>query len=246
MTSTQLMVVLLASVLGALVKSVTGLGYPVLAVPVISLVLGLESAVVIVAIPNLASNIFLCWESRDAREQTRDLGRLCGFGMIGAVIGTVALVRLPEEPMLILLALSIFGFIFQFFRKPNLSLSKAATRRWSPAVGLVSGAMQGAIGVSGPIVATWTHIYQLSIRAYIHSITLIFGVTGAVQLVILLWNGQMTSARVAGAAVASLAVAVVTPIGLRLRARLAGPTFQRLVLITLAVSSGALLAEALF
>ncbi|MEX0768989.1 MAG: sulfite exporter TauE/SafE family protein, partial [Microthrixaceae bacterium] len=240
MTSTQLLVVFLASALGALVKSVTGLGYPVLAVPVISLVLGIESAVVIVAIPNLASNIFLCWESRDARDQTRDLGRLCGFGVLGAVIGTIALVRLPEEPMLILLALSIFGFIFQFFRKPELALSAEVTRRWSPAVGLLAGAMQGAIGVSGPIVATWTHIYQLSIRAYIHSITLIFGVTGAVQLLILLLNGQMSSARVLGAVVASLAVAVVTPIGLRLRGRLAGDAFQKLVLITLLVSAGAL------
>ncbi len=245
MTSSQLLVVALASALGALVKSVTGLGYPVLAIPVISLVLGVENAVVIVAVPNLAVNIFLCWESRDARDQTRDLGRLCGFGMVGAVIGTVALVRLPEQPLLIVLGVSVFVFIFQFFRKPEFALSAATTRRWSPAVGLLSGAMQGAIGVSGPIVATWTHIYRLPVRAYIHSITLIFGVTGAVQLTILLLNGQMTTDRFLAAAVASVAVAVVTPIGLRLRGRLAGPTFQTLVLLTLMVSAVALLVDAL-
>jgi uncharacterized membrane protein YfcA len=246
MTSTQLLVVFLASAFGALVKSVTGLGYPVFAIPVISLVLGVEDAVVIVAIPNLASNVYLFWESRDARAHTRDLGRLCGFGIVGAVIGTIALVRLPEEPLLIVLAISIFVFIVQFFRKPDLALSAATTHRWSPAVGLLSGTMQGAIGVSGPIVATWTHMYQLPIRAYIHSITLIFGVTGLAQLVILLWNGQMTSDRLLGAAAACVAVAVMTPVGLRLRSRLAGPTFQRLVLITLVVSAAALLVDALF
>ena len=92
--------VLLASGLGAVIKSVTGLGYPLIAVPLISLVLGIEDAVVIIAIPNLAANAFLCWESRDAQAQTRDLGRLCGLGVVGAVIGTIALVNLPEQPFL--------------------------------------------------------------------------------------------------------------------------------------------------
>lgn len=40
MTPGQLTVVVLASFAGALVKAVTGLGYPVIAVPLIALVLG--------------------------------------------------------------------------------------------------------------------------------------------------------------------------------------------------------------
>ncbi len=245
MTSTQLLVVLLASGLGAVIKSVTGLGYPLIAVPLISLVLGIEDAVVIIAIPNLAANAFLCWESRDAQAQTRDLGRLCGLGAVGAVIGTIAFVNLPDQPFLIVLALSILLFLFQFIRKPEFSFSPAFTRRWSPAVGLLAGAMQGAIGVSGPIVATWFHSYRLPARAYIHSLTFMFGVTGAVQLVILLGQGQMTPDRLVGALVASVAVAVATPIGLRLRKRLAGPSFEKLVLLTLVVSAVALIFDAL-
>jgi len=245
LTSTQLLVVLLASGLGALIKSVTGLGYPLIAVPLISLVLGIEDAVVIIAIPNLAANAFLCWESRDARAQTRDLGRLCGLGAVGAVIGTIALVNLPEQPLLVVLALSILVFLYQFIRKPEFGLAPAFTRRWSPAVGLLAGAMQGAIGVSGPIVASWVHSYRLPARAYIHSLTLMFGVTGAVQLAILLGHGQMTPDRLVGAVVASVAVAVATPIGLRLRKRLAGPSFEKLVLLTLVISAVALLVDAL-
>ena len=72
-----------------------------------------------------------------------------------------------------------------------------------------------------------------------------FGVTGAVQLVILLGQGQMTPDRLVGALVASVAVAVATPIGLRLRKRLAGPSFEKLVLLTLVVSAVALIFDAL-
>lgn len=245
MTSTQLTVVVLASFAGALVKSVTGLGYPVIAVPLIALVLGVEDAVVLVALPNLAANAYLCWESRDARDQTRDLGPLVGFGVVGAVIGTIALVRLPEEPLLITLALMVLVFVVLFLRRPDLSLDPRTTRRGIPAVGTLIGVMQGAVGVSGPVVATWIHGYRLAPRAYVHSVTFIFGVTGFAQIVVLVLQGQFSAERLLAALVAAVPVAIATPLGLRLRSRLAGPTFEKVVLVVLAVSAVSLLVEAL-
>lgn len=245
MTTTQLGVVLFASLAGALVKAVTGLGYPVIAVPLIALVLGVEEAVVIVALPNFAANVYLCWESRAARSQTRDLGRLVGVGVLGAVLGTVLLVQLPEEPLLIALAVMVLVFVVVFLRRPDLSLSPTATRRGAPFVGAVIGVMQGAVGVSGPVVATWVHGYRLAPTAYVHMVTFIFGVTGFAQIVVLAVQQQFTGGRLLGAAVAASAVAVATPVGLRLRRRLAGPVFARVVLVVLAVSAVSLLAEAL-
>lgn len=244
MTSGQLLVIALASALGATVKSVTGLGYPLLAVPLIALAIGVEDAVVVVAVPNLAANVYLCWESRDARGDTRDLGRLIGFGMAGAVVGTLLLVRVPEEWLLIGLALTIGVFILNFLRRPELQMDRSVARRWSPVAGAVAGLMQGAVGVSGPVVATWLHGYRLPVRAYIHSVTIIFGTTGAVQLAILLAQGQMTVDRAVGAGVASVAVAVCLPLGIRLRGRLAGPTFDWVLLAVLCASAVSLVIDA--
>lgn len=245
MTTGQLLLILAASAVGATVKSVTGLGYPLVAVPIISLALGVEDAVVIVAIPNLAANIFLCWESREGREGARDLDRLIGVGVVGAVIGTIALVNLPDAPLLLALALTIVVFVVQFVRKPDLRLDPAFARRWSPLAGLVAGLAQGAVGVSGPIVATWMHGYRLPVRVYIYSVTLIFGVTGAVQLAILVAQGKVTGELFLGALVASVAVLVCTPIGVRFRNRLAGATFDRIVLGVLVVSAVSLVYDAL-
>ena len=245
MTSGQLLVIALASALGATVKSVTGLGYPLLAVPLIALAIGVEDAVVVVAVPNLAANVYLCWESRDARGGTRDLGRLIGFGMAGAVVGTLLLVRVPEEWLLIGLALTIGVFILNFLRRPELQMDRSVARRWSPVAGAAAGLMQGAVGVSGPVVATWLHGYRLPVRAYIHSVTIIFGTTGAVQLAILLAQGQMTVDRAVGAGVASVAVAVCLPLGIRLRGRLAGPTFDWVLLAVLCASAVSLVIDAL-
>ena len=244
MTSTQLLVVVLASFAGALVKSITGLGYPVIAVPLISLVLGIEEAVILVALPNLAANVYLCAESRDARPDTRDLGVLVSFGIVGAVVGTVALVHLPEEPLLVVLAGMVIVFVVLFLRHPELALSERTARRGAPFVGTVVGIMQGAVGVSGPVVATWIHGYRLKPRAYVHSITFIFGVTGFAQIVVLAAQGRFTGERLLGALVAAVPVAVATPIGVRLRSRLAGPTFERIVLVVLMASAVSLLFEA--
>jgi uncharacterized membrane protein YfcA len=243
-TGGQLLVVVLASLAGATVKSVTGMGYPVLAVPLITLVLGVEDAVVLVALPNLAANVYLCWESREVRSQTRDLPLLIGFGIVGAVVGTIALVRLPEEPLLIVLALAIGVFVINFFRRPDLAIDPRVATRWSPAIGTITGLLQGAIGVSGPVVATWVHAYRLPPRVFVHTVTLIFGVTGAVQIVVLALQGQFTGERLLAAAAAAVPVAIVTPLGVRLRDRLAGPTFERVVLAVLLVSAASLVVDA--
>jgi uncharacterized membrane protein YfcA len=245
LTSTQLLVVVLASLVGATVKSVTGLGYPVFAVPIIALVLGVEDAVVLVALPNLGANTYLWWESRDASDQTRDLPLLVGFGIVGAVIGTIALVHLPEEPLLIVLALTIGVFVVNFVRRPDVAIDPRTATRWSPAVGTVIGLLQGAIGVSGPVVATWVHGYRLPPRVFVHTVTFIFGVTGAVQIVVLAAQGQFTADRLVAAAAASVPVAIATPLGVRLRDRLAGPAFDRAVLAVLLLSAVSLVVDAL-
>jgi uncharacterized protein len=236
-TPGQLAVIVLASALGAGVKGVTGMGYPLLAVPVIALATGVEDAVVVVAAPNLVANVYLCWEARPDRGQARDLGRLLGFGVAGAVVGTLALVRLPEAPLLIALALTIVAFVALFVYQPGLRITPSVSRRWSPMAGLLAGLMQGAVGVSGPVVATWLHGYRLSKTVYVYSITLIFGVTGAVQLLVLGTQGALTTDRLWGSLVAGVPVAVMIPLGVSLRRRLGGPAFERAVLAVLAVSA---------
>lgn len=237
--------VVLASFAGALVKSVTGMGYPLIAVPLIAMVLGVEEAVVLVALPNFAANVYLNFESRDARAETRDLDRLVGFGIVGAVVGTVALVELPEAPLLLGLAAMIIAFIVVFLTHPELSVAPGTARRVSPFVGMVAGLAQGAVGVSGPIVATWVHGYRLSPRGFVNQVTFIFGITGLTQVVILGIQGQFTAGRMVASLVAAIPVALAIPIGLQLRRKLAGPVFERVVLASLSVSAVALVLQAI-
>ena len=229
--------------LGAFVKSVTGMGYPLIAVPIITLALGIEDAVVIVAAPNLILNAALFYGARRGRGEARDLPVLVGAGFVGAFVGTFALVSVPEDPLLIALALTIVGFVVTFVRSPELRIDPETSTRWAPAVGAFAGVMQGAVGVSGPVVATWLHGYRLPKQAYVFSVTAIFGVSGAVQFGLLVAAGKLTATRVGVSGLALVVVLAMVPVGTRLRHRLGGPAFERAVLAVLVASGLALVAQ---
>lgn len=245
MTGAEIALVLGASLVGAFVKSVTGMGYPLLAVPLVALALGIEEAVVIVSGPNAVANFVLCWQARGGRAQARDLPVLVGTAFLGAFLGTFLLVTLPEDPLLILLAGTIVVFVVNFVRSPELRLQPATTRRWSPAVGSIAGVMQGALGVSGPVVGAWMHGYRLPSQAYVFSVTMIFGVAGSVQLVLLVLSGLYTPERLGVSALALIPVVLMVPVGTRSRVRLGGRGFDLAVLGVLLASGAALVVRAL-
>ena len=67
MSAGDLVVIFLATAAGATVKGATGIGLPLVATPLMSLVIGVENAVVAIAIPNLASNALIVWTQREHR-----------------------------------------------------------------------------------------------------------------------------------------------------------------------------------
>ena len=246
MSGEELAIVFVASAAGALIKGVTGMGYPVVAVPLLSLAMGVEDAVVVVALPNFAANAFLGWEARDARSEARDLPRFLLLGIVGAVVGTLLLVDLPETPLALALAGTVVAFVVLAVRHPEREVSAATSHRWAPVVGAVTGLFQGAIGVSGPVVASWFHGYRLSPRGYVFTITAVFGVTGLTQIVVLAVQGQFEADRLLAALLAGIAVAAMIPLGLALRSRLDRTGFERAVLGVLLLSAVALVADVLF
>jgi len=72
----QLTIVLVAVVIGSVSKAVTGMGLPVIVIPVAALFVDIEDAVVIIALPNLLANGVLAIRERAHLPDTRNLGAL--------------------------------------------------------------------------------------------------------------------------------------------------------------------------
>ncbi len=243
MSEIEAAICIAAIVVGVLVKAVTGMGFPLVAIPVISVFVSVEDAISVIALPNVVMNLALCWGARRHAGETRDLPVLGVAATLGAVLGTVLLVRMPEEPLMVGLALTIFGYVGHTLRSPQASLSVETARRWSAAMGLAAGVMQGAVGISGPLVAGWIHAYRLPPNAFVFSVTLLFLVSGGTQLAGLVGNGMLVGTRLWIALAAIPLVLVVIPVGARLRDGLASERFDRAVLAVLLLSGASLVVR---
>ena len=239
MTGVELAIVLVAVVIGAISKAVTGMGMPVIVIPVAALFVDIGDAVVVIALPNLFANAVLVVREREHVHETRDLPALAITGGIGAVIGTLLFVNVPDEPLVIALIIAIVVYITTFFLRPDLRTSPEQSRRLSPFAGLLAGTFQGAVGISGPVVGSWIHSFRLPRGAHIFSVTLLFLVAGSAQLVVLVVSGEL-GGRIVATLLACIPVLAVIPMGTRLRDRISGRGFDLAIVGMLALSSIAL------
>lgn len=239
MTGTELTIVLIAVIIGSVAKSVTGMGLALIAIPIAALFVDLDAAVVAIAFPNLLANGVLAYRERSHVHETRDLPRLAIPGIIGAVVGAIAFVSLPQQPLVIVLIISIAGYVITFFAKPDLRVGPERSRRLAPAIGGVAGLFQGAIGISGPIIGSWIHSYRLPRGAHIFSVTTLFFLAGSTQFIVLALSGELAG-RVGASLLACIPVLASIPVGAWLRNRVSPHGFDLAVIGMLIASIGAL------
>lgn len=242
MSTTELGIVLVAVVIGAVAKAVTGMGLPLIAIPIASLFVDVDTAIVVIAFPNVLANLVLAARERHSYPETRDLPVLAASGIVGAVLGTLVLVSVPETPLVVAVIVAIVGYIVVFFAHPELRTTPARSRRLAPLVGGVAGLFQGGVGISGPIVGSWIHSYRLGRSAHILSVTSLFFITGLAQLVVLTGSGELAG-RVPATLLACLPVFASIPIGTRLRNSVSVRGFDLAIVGMLGVSALALLVQ---
>ncbi|MDF1597661.1 MAG: sulfite exporter TauE/SafE family protein [Acidimicrobiia bacterium] len=219
--------------LGAFIKGITGMGLPLIAIPVMAAFLGVEHAVVVIAGPALLTNTWLLWEHRRGAGSLRYLSVLIGTGIIGAVAGTLLLVSVEDRWLSLALAAVILGYAMIFLLRPGFSIPDRVVRVTVGPVGLAAGALQGATGISGPLLATYLHGLRMERSGYVFSITLLFEVLGITQIVTLVSLGSFTASRLGESALALLPVLVAFPLGVRVSRKLSRKAFEYVVLALL-------------
>ncbi|MGA8039727.1 MAG: sulfite exporter TauE/SafE family protein [Acidimicrobiia bacterium] len=246
MSAWELAVILATVLVAYYLKGILGLGGPVLVIPVLAAVVGLEFAVAVIAIPNLIANTMLVWRSRGEFGTVRTfLWPLLITGIVGTALGSWALVSLDDRWASIGLAAIVLVYVAWTLISPDFSLGDIWARRLAPVVGFVGGAFQGGTGVSGPVIATYVHSLNLSRPSFVLAITLPFQVLSVVQVTSLSLLGAYDRERLIAAAIAVVPMAIAMIAGMRLGPRLSSKTFNNLVLLILVLAAIRLIWSAL-
>ena len=231
--------------LAAFVKGAIGFGFPTLGTPLLALVVDVKAAVALLVIPNLVMDSLQLRRSGPIGDAPRRLAPLLLFTMIGTVVGTKLLVML--SPRAVTLALG--GFVLGYVLLDVFRFSPCVPVHWelrlAAPVGLAAGIMGGITNAPGTAIALYFVALGMDKKEFVRSIAFTFLVVKTVQLVTLVWYGLLTWHLVLGSlGLAALGLAGFA-LGLRLQDRLDQRSFNRAVLVFLAVLGVWLVAKAL-
>ncbi len=240
--SIELLVPTLAIILGAyFIRGITGFGSGLLAVPLLALLLPLQTVVPLVLVLDFGASLAMSRHAR-AHVQWREVTPLLPTTLLGILAGITLLVNLPSKPMLTALALFVILFGLRYLL--NIHGEKPVSRRWSVPAGLSGGLIGALFGTGGPpYVIYLTHRIRdkSQLRATLSGLFLL---DGSLRLIVFLAAGLLSAQLLP----ALLASAPVVSLGLYLghRVHIGISNRQMLILVgtLLLVSGAALLIKA--
>jgi len=236
-TAEELIIILLALALGGLVKGVTGLGLPLVTVPVLAGFLGVERAVLIMIIPAIVLNAYQVVSHRDQLRALPEWWRLMLAGVPGAAFGATVLHLASERFLATMLGVWLLAYLGFRILHPRFALGLPARRRWSPVAGALAGALQAATGISAPIVAAYADALGLSPRAYVFAVCAPFGAFAVTHLMLVSSAGLYTADILTQSLLAVLPALAAIPVGARLRHLISATSFDLVVRLMLVVMS---------
>jgi uncharacterized protein len=228
-------VIMVAVAAGAFAKGATGMGFPLVAVPVAAAFVGVEHAVVVIAVPNLVTSLWIVGTFRRSAPRGPALPLLLVCGAAGAVVGTVLLRAAPADGLALGMGALVVGYVVLRLASPTFELSPRVITWSAPGVGLAGGVLHGLAGMSGPLLAPFIHAWRLDRKPFVFSLGASFGLFTLVQVVTFVPVGLFTATRLAQSALAMVPTLLVMPLGIRAARRMDAVRFERIVLAIMVV-----------
>lgn len=236
--------VAIAVIVGATVKGLTGMGLPPVALPVLAIFVGVEDAVVVMALPTVVTNLALIAGNWDQRHDNPVLRPMLVASAFGGVAGAWLLTNLDERVIAVMLAVLVVGYVVSRLARSEWTMSADVARRASVPVGVVGGVLQGATGLSGTLFGAYLHAMSLRPTVFVFSIAALFQVSAGASVIGLAALGRYDGRLLAMSALASV-LALVVVVGVRPFARrVPQHAFDTLVLVVLVGSVITMLVDA--
>ena len=226
------MAVILIAVLAAFLQRITGFGFALLSVPLMSLVVAPSLAVVVASLCSFPNTMITAWQLR-AHIDVALARRYALWSLVGMPAGLVILDAVPVRPFRVFL-----GIVVALATVVMASGWRPRTVR--PAVeamaGVVAGVLATSTGTNGPPLVLALNARRLAPDQFRGTISAIF-VASNVSLLLFWWRGLVTRPALALGGIALPLIPLAAYAGLRASRRLRDAHFERLVVALLFVSA---------
>lgn len=235
----------LALAAGGVVKGVISLGLPLVGLPLLMLAVNVPTAVNLLMVPILASNLMQAFEGPDTWPIMRRFLPVQIPLALGTYFGTGLLATLDQHVLLLAVGTFTLAFGTIGLLQPRLAIPPAFERWLGPPVGLVAGLIGGMSSLFGPVLALYVVGLKLPANVFVKGISILYTTAGAVMMISGATHGTASSSDMLVSAVGMIPVYGGMLIGQQLRNRLNPERFRLLVLITVVITGANIVRTAL-
>ena len=187
MNELQVTAALLALALAAFVQGVFGLGFAMIATPLLALFLDYQTAVMVAAVPLLVLALYWLAVNRPYLHTSGIPWTVLPGIVTGAALGVALQVSLPQQVSLLLLAaLILFSVVLPLIQSRWVSASPAVSVRRAPWFGLLAGVTEAALNVGAPFMVLFAGLARLSRLQMLIALNICFALGKSSQIGLLI------------------------------------------------------------
>ena len=229
--------------LAGVVKGATGLGYASCALPFLVLAVGLKTAMAVVIVPAMATNVSLAFMTGNFREVVTRFQWLYVAMFPGVAIGVYLLQWVSQPVAIKTLGMVIMTYVIFALARPDLVLPVLWHRRLQWPTGLLNGIITGLTGAQ--VMPLFPYVMSLKLDAdrTVQVINIAVLISTSFLAIGLIATGIMTPTLL-GISVLAVGPAIAgTYLGNFIRQKIPVAHFRRIVLCTLLLVGFVMLAR---
>jgi len=233
LSTSEFVLIGLAVFFSSFIQTVTGFGFSLLAVPIMSMAVPTELAVVIAATLSTFTSGGQAWTERHHGDRPT-IKRLVLASFIGMPVGIFVLTIATSQQLKIGLAAVIIVFLIVNLRGFRL---ESASTPVDLGAGFVAGVLSTSLSTNGPPLVMALHARHFSPEVFRGTISSVLVSLSAVSLVLFAVTGHFTTDVAWSLLVAGPALVIGFFIGHRVRSRINPARFRGIVTLLLAVTA---------
>jgi len=236
-------VIAIAAVAG-IVHGTLGLGFPLVATPLLTLFTDIRTAIVFTILPSITVQIISIVRGGNWAASIARFWPMPVYFAAGGYLGTRLLIASDPAPFALLLVAIIFVYLGQE-RLGRLDWSALSRRPqlFGALFALGAGFFEGTVNASAPPLVIFFMALRLAPTALVQAMNLCFLSGKSMQVLALTVNGGVTAAAWAATLPAVLTGAAALMVGIALRSRVDAETFRAWLRHALLVMAVLLLAQ---
>jgi len=224
--------------LAALVHGSIGFGFPMIATPLLALIMDIQSAIIITLIPTLLMNIITIASEAKFNLQAfieafKRHYQLATYALIGTVCGTLMLIYSNSELFKVLLAFAILIYLISDKVKLNMPWLVRYPRSAKLIFGLGAGLLGGLTNVMAPILIIYSIELKKSKQDIIQASNICFLFGKVTQIFLFSVSAKFTFNELSISSLMFVVSAIAISIGIQIKERIKLEIYVKLLKLLL-------------